>query len=331
MGVQHDTDVIAENCVCRVADRHGRRRIRFTAGALTMAQRFGGKYSPKGHNQPQSQATGQFVAAQVHPVGARANLMFLPAIILLLTAAFQGAVALVIGLLGAAALGLGAWLLRGGLMAEAEYHARKVARRPALPRKILAALLAGVGTALAALCHDGSVLAAGLYGCAAGGLHLAAFGIDPMTDKGMEGIDTHQQDRVARVVDAADVTLDAMNDALKRVPDRQIHDRMNMFQAAARKLIRTVEDDPRDLTAARKYLGVYLTGARDATTKFADVYAQNPSPEVRTDYMTLLDDLERNFAARTEKLLLNEHSDLTVEIEVLRERLDREGVRLEDQ
>lgn len=295
-----------------------------------MAERFGGKYSPKGSARPNSTAGGHVDATRVHPVGARANLMFLPAIVLLLTVVFQGAIALAVGLIGAAVLSLSAWLLRGGLTAEAEYAARKVARRPAMPRKMLAAALAGLGTALAALSHDGSVVAAVLYGAAVAGLHLAAFGIDPMSDKGMEGIDSHQQDRVARVVDAADAALSAMTDALKRVPDRHVRDRMNRFQSAARKLIRTVEDDPRDLTAARKYLGVYLTGARDATTKFADVYAQNPSPEVRTDYLTLLDDLERNFAARTEKLLLNEHSDLTVEIEVLRERLDREGVRIED-
>ena len=118
-----------------------------------------------------------------------------------------------------------------------------------------------------------------------------------------------------------------MTDALKRVGDRRVLDRMERFQTTARRLIRTVENDPRDLTAARKYLGVYLMGARDASSKFADVYKQNPSAAVREDYLTLLDDLERNFAARTEKLLLDDHSDLTVEIEVLRDRLDREGVR----
>lgn len=220
-------------------------------------------------------------------------------------------------------------MLRGGLQAEAEYNARKVARRPAIPRKLMAAALAGIGTGLAALSHDGGIVAAVLYGAAVAGLHVAAFGVDPLKSKGMEGVDTFQQDRVARVVDEADATLKSMTDALRRVSDRQISDQMAQFQTVARKLIRSVEEDPRDLTAARKYLGVYLTGARDATVKFVDLYANNPEPKVRDDYMTLLDDLERNFAARNEKLLLNEHSDLTIEIEVLRERLDREGVRLD--
>jgi hypothetical protein len=294
-----------------------------------MVQRFGGKYSPKANAHPDFKAEGNYTAAQVDPVGARANLMFLPAAVLLFSALFQGALGLVLGLAGAGVLCLGAWLLRGGLQAEAEYNARKVARRPAIPRKLMGAALAGAGTGLAALCHESGIVAAILYGAAVAGLHVAAFGVDPLKHKGMEGIDTFQQDRVARVVDEADATLKSMADALRRVSDRQISDRMAQFQTVARKLIRSVEEDPRDLTAARKYLGVYLTGARDATTKFVDLYAQNPAPRVREDYMTLLDDLERNFAARNEKLLLNEHSDLTVEIEVLRERLDREGVRLE--
>lgn len=293
-----------------------------------MAQRFGGKYSPDGASTPGKTPAPSYVGASRDPVGARANMMFLPAIALVFTALFQGAVGLVLGLAGAGVITLGAWLLRGGLQAEAAYNERKVARRPALPRKMLSAALAGIGVGLGALSHDAGVIAAVLYGAATCGLHIAAFGIDPLTHKGMEGVDTHQQDRVARVVDEADKHLAAMTDALKRVGDRRVASRMAEFQTTARRLIRTVENDPRDLTAARKYLGVYLMGARDATAKFADVYTQNQSDQTRQDYVTLLDDLERNFSARTEKLLLDDHSDLTVEIEVLRDRLDREGVRV---
>jgi hypothetical protein len=292
-----------------------------------LAQRFGGKYSPQGNAQRQSGATSSYVGAAVDPVGARANLMFLPAVVLVFAALFQGAIGLLLGLSGAASLALGAWLLRGGLQAEAQYKSRKVARRPAIPRKVFAAVLAGGGTVLAGLCHDSGLIAAALYGVAVAALHMAAFGIDPLGHKGMDGIDTFQQDRVARVVDEADAYLNAMTDALRRIGDRHINDRMAEFQRSVRRLIRTVEEDPRDLTAARKYLGVYLLGARDATSKFADIYVQNQSDDTRNDYLSLLDDLERNFVARNEKLLLDDHSDLTVEIEVLRDRLDREGVR----
>ena len=145
----------------------------------------------------------------------------------------------------------------------------------------------------------------------------------------MEGIDTFQQDRVARAVDEAETHLAAMRDAITRSGDRAMIARVERFQATAKDLFRTVEDDPRDLTSARKYLSVYLIGARDATIKFADVYARTQDAKARIDYESLLDDLEQNFSARTRKLLLDDRSDLTVEIDVLRDRLQREGVRID--
>ncbi|MEL7092861.1 MAG: 5-bromo-4-chloroindolyl phosphate hydrolysis family protein [Pseudomonadota bacterium] len=292
-----------------------------------MAKRFGGKYSPSGASEGSTERPA-LARPQVDPVGARANLMFLPPIPLLFFALSGGAISLVLGLVGAAVLALGAWLLREGLRAEAAYAERKVARRPKLPRKFLAAALAGVGITIAGYDLNGGLIAPALFGIATLGLHLAAFGFDPMSDKGMEGIDTFQQDRVARVVDEAEAHLSAMTDAMKRAGDRQMELRLERFQGAARTLIRTVEEDPRDLTAARKYLGVYLLGARDATAKFADIYARNRDPQARTDYETLLNDLETGFAQKTETLLDGDRSDLNVEIDVLRERLQREGVRI---
>lgn len=294
-----------------------------------MAKRFGGKFSPDGDDTPQTQPAER---VKVDPVGGRANIMFVPPVVLLATTLGGGAQSLTFGLIGAGALTIGAWLLRDGLRAEAEYAARKVARRPAIPRKIFAALATGLGAGLAVIAHlnvASDIVAAVLYGLCALGLHIAAFGVDPLKSKGMEGIDTFQQDRVARVVDEAEKLLAGMSDAIKRAGDRPATERLAAFQATARKLIRTVEEDPRDLTAARKYLSVYLRGARDATVKFADIYSRTQDPQARSDYMALLDDLDQNFAARNQKSLLDDRGDLTVEIDVLRERLSREGVRLE--
>ena len=294
-----------------------------------MAKQFGGKYSP---NATGNQTTHKRQRrAEVDPAGGRANLLFVPAIVLVATSFSGGAVVLFAALLGAASLTLSAWLLRGGLRAEAAYHARKVARRPALPRKVLAAVFSGIGAALAVMAHSDSftVIAPVLYGIIAAGLHLTAFGLDPMRNKGMDGVDTFQQDRVARVVGEAEKHLATMRETIMRAGDRLATARLEDFIDTARDLIRTVEEDPRDLTATRKFLGVYLQGARDATAKFADIYARTRDTQARNDYLALLDDLEQNFAARNRKSLLDDRSDLTIEIDVLRERLSREGVRLE--
>ena len=151
-----------------------------------------------------------------------------------------------------------------------------------------------------------------------------AFGPDPLRDKGTEGIDTFQTDRVARAVEDAEKLLTGMKDAILRANDRALETRVDRFVTTARAMFRTIEADPRDLTAARKYLTVYLTGARDATVKFADLYSQNRDPATRADYESLLTDLETNFAARTQTLLSDNRTDLDVEIGVLRERLQRD-------
>ncbi len=299
-----------------------------------MAQRFGGKYSPDAQNDGTDQKSAPsradvYQGAKADPAGARVNILFLPPIILTFTSLNDGAVGMTMGLVAAGILVLAAWLLREGLRAQVAYDTRKVAKRPAVPRKLVAAFLAGAGVALAAYKTEPGLIAPILFGAVTTGLHIAAFGIDPMRDKGMEGNDQFQQNRVAKAVDEAEGYLSEMSDATLRAGDRTIERRVEQFQKVARDLFRTVEEDPRDLTAAKKYMSVYLMGARDATAKFADIYSRSGDAQAKADYISLLDDLEQNFAARNEKMLLEDRSDLTVEIDVLKERLEREGVRLD--
>ncbi|SLN28012.1 5-bromo-4-chloroindolyl phosphate hydrolysis family protein [Roseisalinus antarcticus] len=290
-----------------------------------MAKRFGGRYSPGGTDE--TPAPAPLDSARVDAgAGVKANLMFLPPVVLAATSLGSGPVVLVTALVGAAILGLGAWLTREGLRAEAAYDDRKVARRPALPRKMLGSALTGVGIAIAGWTGDAGLIGAVLYGVAAAGLHVAAFGIDPLRDKLVEGIDEFQQDRVARVVDEAEAYLDTIWGKIQTTDARALQDRVASFCATARRMIRTVEEDPRDLTGARKFLGVYLMGARDATVKFVEIWNRKKDSDARAAYEALLEDLEQNFAARTERMMLDDRSDMDIEIKVLRDRLQREGV-----
>ncbi|SFR13050.1 5-bromo-4-chloroindolyl phosphate hydrolysis family protein [Poseidonocella sedimentorum] len=302
-----------------------------------MAQRFGGKYSPSDSisGSDSERPTGKsapgasFQGARRTRAGGRVNLLFIAPLPLAWVAFFRGGpTGLALTLLALGLLLLAAWLTREGVRAHEAYDARKIARRPAFPRKIAGAGLTGLGLACAAV-TDSGIAGALIYGLIGAALHAFAFGPDPMRNKGMEGVDAFNSDRVARAVEAAERELAAMSDAALRTQDRGVLARIEGFHETARRLFRTVEEDPRDLTAARRYLSVYLTGAKDATVKFADIYTRNRDAEARADYFALLDDLEQNFAARTEKLLLDDRSDLTVEIEVLRERLSREGIRPE--
>lgn len=296
-----------------------------------MAKRFGGKYSPDGADDSTAMRALHKDERVRDAAGARSNVMFVPPVILAFTTIGDGAVQMATGLIGAGILTLGAWLLREGLRAEAAYNLRKVAKRPAIPRKIFAAALTGIGAGIASMFHGNSIVESGLYGVIAGALHIAAFGIDPLRDKAIEGLDQFQQDRVARVVDEAESYLEQIRAQIDSIGDHVLSREVKEFTASAQQMIRTVEEDPRDLTGARKFLGVYLMGARDATAKFVQVWQRSESWEARMDYKALLDDLEKNFAARTEKMLIEDRTDMDIEINVLRDRLEREGLRMQAQ
>ncbi|MGL6211743.1 MAG: 5-bromo-4-chloroindolyl phosphate hydrolysis family protein [Paracoccaceae bacterium] len=290
-----------------------------------MAQKYGGKYSPNASTTAKPGAPRPAAEPPAPRAGFGSGVLFVTPFLFLVPAFFSGTSKLFLELAAGAVLILAAWLTREGILAHAAYDARRVARRPAFPRKIAGSITTGIGLAIGTITWAPGIFYPLLFGLAGAALHLFAFGPDPMTDKGAEGIDQFQTDRVARAVDEAEAHLKAMKDAILRAKDRQIEGRVDHFAATARTMFRTIEGNPGDLTSARKYLSVYLMGARDATVKFADIYAQSRDAKARADYEALLTDLETNFATRTEALLTDNHADLDVEIAVLRDRLKLEG------
>ena len=290
-----------------------------------MAERFGGKYSPGG--SPPPEAPRPFDGQTPARAGARVNLLFAAALPFAITAFFQQPTGLALDLGAFAVLILAGWLTRDGVLAHQAYDGRKVARRPAIPRKLFASVLTGAGLFLGGFVPGASLADPLIFAVVGLVLHLLSFGPDPLKDKGMAGVDSFQTDRVARAVQEGEAYLAAMKGAILRAGDRTLDQRVETFAATARKMFRTVESDPRDLTAARKYLTIYLMGARDATVKFADIYARNRDTQARSDYEALLGDLESNFTGQIQALMADDRTDLTIEIDVLRERLQREGVK----
>lgn len=295
-----------------------------------MAKRYGGKHSPDAARTDDARLGNTPGAAlparRLHPVGARVNFLFIVPFAFALRGFFSDTTGLALNLSAFGILILAAWLTREGVMAHAAYDDRQIARRPAIPRKIFGAGLTGAGLGVAALA-SGSVASAVIFAVIGAVLHFTAFGPDPLRDKGMEGVDRFQNDRVTRAVEEAENHLTDMADAIRRAQDRALVDRIGAFSANVRQLFRAIEDDPRRLSGARRYLGVYLLGARDATVKFADLYARTRDAGTRDDFVALLDDLEANFSHRRQTLLTDDRQALDIEMDVLRERLQREGLR----
>jgi hypothetical protein len=279
-----------------------------------MSQKFSGPFSP---NQ----------RAAAPPAALRKiRLMFiLPYFFVLDAFLSRNPIGLFLGLITFALLSLSAYLTREGLKAQAEFDAKAIARPPKLPRKLLGALFMGAGLALGAAVAGQAQITLILFALFGAGLHLMSFGADPMRAKGLDGTHDMQNDRVARAVQEAEDMLTAMQEAIAQTRERALMVRVETFAHTARGLFRTIEADPGDLTAARKYLTVYLMGARDATIKFTAHYSKTRDAAARHEYEALLRDLETTFAARSKALIGNGRIGLDVEIQVLRERLKRDA------
>ena len=68
---------------------------------------------------------------------------------------------------------------------------------------------------------------------------------------------------------------------------------------------------------------MYLKSAHEATSKFGSIYNRTRDEKVRDDYAALLEDPHQSFTAINQKLLLEDQSELNLEIDVLRDRLQR--------
>lgn len=296
-----------------------------------MARNFGGKFSPDGLRR--TYGTGQKTRAPQGPIrhrlASRPKWVTIAATPFLLTAFFQPPLGLVTHLMAFGMIACAMWMTGEGLAAEAAYEIRRVAKRPAIPRKLFGGVMTALGLGLG-LAAPGAVSGAVLIGAAAFVLHWLAFGPDPMRDKGLDDADSFQQNRAERMIEEGETYLAQMRQAILQAGDRKLEGRVAMFSATVEDLFERVRNNPGDLTAARRYMGVYLKGARDATVKFANLYPQTNDPQTRQAYETFLDDLERDFSAQSRKLLEGDRSDLDIEIQVLRERLAREGIRSEN-
>jgi hypothetical protein len=292
-----------------------------------MARRFGGRFSPgaaRGDAAP-------LANRRAGKVSLRARLLYLfpvPLFFAGLGATLRGSpieAAVEIG--GFAGLMLAAWLTNEGLRAEAAFAARTVAKPPAIPRKLLgAAVTAASVVAVGLLSLGQGPIGAALFGALAAAAHLVSFGPDPLKAKGVAGADSLTTERVARAVDEAEAVVRDTLAAAGRIGDRKLQARVESLCAQAREVFRAVERDPRDLSRARRFLSVYLVGLRDATTKFADFYGRTRDADARAKYEDLVGDLEQSFANKRAALLEDRSGDLEIEIEVLRERLQQDGL-----
>jgi hypothetical protein len=120
--------------------------------------------------------------------------------------------------------------------------------------------------------------------------------------------------------------LDELEAAGRRIRSPEFRERLGRIVAWGERILERIAADPEDFRRARKFLNVYLDGARQVTEKYARTHGEAGSAELEESFRALLADMEAVSEEQHQRLLDNDLVDLDVQIEVLTTRLRKEGV-----
>ena len=199
----------------------------------------------------------------------------------------------------------GALLARRGLYSEAEYLRRKIAFAPRYPFKTLGAVIIAVATGITATFAASYSTAIGIcFGLGALlGCYLV-YGFDPRAAKRVTdryGLDA--TDQVVQALESAEKTIVAIEQARRDMRNAELRSRLERITTLARQILKLLEEDPRDLRRARKFLTVYLEGAQQVTAGYVSTHPKVQSQELETNFRNVLISIEDVFKEQQQKLL----------------------------
>lgn len=218
---------------------------------------------------------------------------------------------------------LAAVLTRHGLKLENIFKKKKFAQAPKVPYKSVAALILSITTGLTALfATNYSLFSSILIGGAAFLGYLFSYGLDPRRDKAGSLSLGVSSEEVIKALEAAEIKISSLESSKKLISSLDFRSSIDRITGKAREILSVIEEDPRDLDRARKFLKVYLDGAERVTTTYAETHQKDATTDaLDTDFSRVLSSIEDTFNKQHQKLKANDQFDLDVQIQVLETQL----------
>ncbi|MPY89129.1 MAG: 5-bromo-4-chloroindolyl phosphate hydrolase [Luteitalea sp.] len=262
------------------------------------------------------------------PVAKAAALFLLPLpLVLAVLAALIGGD---VGMLAYTGAALGCFWGAGvlswrALVAEARYFLGERPDPPAVPLKLVSAVITAVGASLAATA-GGHGVPGSLVFAALGGLGYVAFYGADLRPRRIEVavVDGVDRSAVTLQLKQAYGRLRGIETAARAIAVREFTERLLRITAIGRTILVEIEQDPREAVRARRFLNIYLDSAQHVTREYARTHRQLRNRSLEQSFRQLLVDMENTFANQHRKLLEHDMLSLDVEIEVLNARLKRE-------
>ncbi len=227
-------------------------------------------------------------------------------------------------------LWVGGNLIARGSREAFENEGRPLTRNPT-PRRLLGAIAAGAAAFAVSfgVADDGMGMAL-LFAAITGGGCVLAYGLDPRLDRGVleaaaKRAGVNSRDVIA-AIEEAQRKVEGIEEAAQGLHSRELKSRLDRICRQAYTILGQLEQDPKNLSRARRFLVTYLDGTRDVVTQYAAQQRDLADTPLAENFRRVLTTVEQVFAEQEEVLKQDDKLNLEVQIEVLETQLKREGV-----
>ena len=214
-----------------------------------------------------------------------------------------------------------ATLAKKGFMQERIYHESIFTKAPKIPYKMVAGYLLGGATFFTSFVSGGQPLvkSAFLAIVAIVGYSLL-YGFDPKKDK-LENIGDISAEFVIKTIGEAKAKLSEVEIAMQNIKDTILHDKLQKALVQAEHILKTIQEDPKDVRVARKFLTVYIDGVAKVTKAYTELDEAEINEQTTQRLHTLMDEVEEKLSEELQRLKNNNAFDLDVHIDVLKEQI----------
>lgn len=214
-----------------------------------------------------------------------------------------------------------ATLAKKGFVQEKVYHDSTFTKAPKLPYKMFAGYLLGGATFFTAFITGEQPFVKSLFLALIATLgYYLLYGFDPKKDK-LENLGDVSAEFVLESIKEAKAKLASVRENLNKIKDNTLHEKITQAVQKASHIIQTIQDDPKDVRVARKFLIVYLDGMKKVTQSYTELEESDITVDTKERLHTLMDDVQEKFDQELVRLKNNNAFNLDVHIDVLKEQI----------
>ncbi len=208
-----------------------------------------------------------------------------------------------------------------GLSQELEYYTKTLTKAPKTPYKLIAGVLLGISTFFTAFIAGYQDFFISIFlGVIASIGYFLYYGFDPRADK-LTNIGDISAEFVLETLATARGKLKSIEDDMTHIKDTKLNSQLRVAINKAYEILKNIEEDPKDVRVARKFIIVYIDGIKKVTKSYIELDEKDITIDTKEKLYNLLSDVEDRFEKEIIRLKRNNQFDLDVNIDVLQEQI----------